>query len=281
MSSLKNNSEDHCSYDGDFRFFKNAFLQGLVSHKLPDEVLEKLQDPNALLEQIELHKDSNSTTAGAIQVKDQKYFLKRYNNKDLTRKLKNSVRKTRPFKVLKITQAVNKSGVFAPEVFAALNHRRGLLIESSYLLSSYLENATTASQMLDKFIDEDSFEKFNEKLCNAFIKIHDAGIVHRDAKLSNILILNCNSDSFDIGLLDFDGSRDYSEKLSHKERVRDMARIISSFFLTGKSQGLPVKPLDKLIDVFAAKYADISGIELQGERLTRRTKYLSTRVRKK
>jgi tRNA A-37 threonylcarbamoyl transferase component Bud32 len=282
MSSQKTNNEDHSSgKSSDFRFFKNSSLQGLVSPKLSEQALESLQGADVLLEKSELEKDSRSTTAGAIELDGQKYFLKRYNNKDLKRKLKNSVRQTRPFKVLKTAQTLKDAGIFTPEVYAALNYRRGLLLKSSYLLSEFLHSAQTAGKVFEKLVGEKNLEIFLDKISQALVKIHDAGIIHGDIKISNIIIYPNDNDSYDIGFLDLDSSRCYPEALPEKRRSRDLARLISSYFLTCKNRDLEAKALDVLIESFAAKYCDISGIDLRGDRLTQRTEYLSSRVRKK
>jgi len=282
MSSQKTNNEDHSSdKSSDFRFFKNSSLQGLVSPKLSAQALESLQGPDVLLEESELEKDSRSTTAGAIELDGHTYFLKRYNNKDFKRTLKNSVRQTRPFKVLKTAQALKDVGIFTPEVYAALNYRRGLLLKSSYLLSAFLDSAKTANQVFEKLVGKENLEIFLNKSGEILVKIHDAGIMHGDIKISNIIVKPNADKSYDLGLLDLDSTHCYNEALPEKRRSRDLARLISSYFLSCKHRDLETTTLDVLIESFAAKYCDISGIDLRGDRLTQRTEYLSSRVRKK
>ena len=281
MSSRETNSEDHSSNNGsDFLFFKNSFIQGLVSPKLSAKALEELKELDQLLQKAKLDKDSGSTTAGVIELDGRKYFLKRYNNKNFKRKLKNSIRQTRPFKVLKTSQVVRKSGVFAPEVYAALNYRRGLLIESSYLLCSVLETAQPANQTIEKITGKENSNQFIDRACHTLVKIHDAGILHGDVKISNILIIANDDNCYKTGLLDFDGSKCYSEALSERRRIRDLARLISSYLLTCKHRELPVKNLKELSLCFAKKYHEISGIDLFGQRLLQRAEYLCKRVRK-
>jgi tRNA A-37 threonylcarbamoyl transferase component Bud32 len=282
MCSKAENIEDrNAAEDCDFRFFKNSCLQGLISGKLPDEALAGLQELDVLLQNTELNKDSRSTTAGAVELGGKKYFLKRYNNKTFKRKLKNSVRQTRPFKVLKSSQQVSAAGVFTPEVFAALNYRRGLLLESSYLISGYLESAATVVKILEELTYEGKLAEFMETSCRILVQIHEAGILHGDAKISNILIIPKPDNSYDLGLLDLDGTRCYSEALPARKRVRDLARLVSSLFTSCQNRKLDVMPLADLTAVFAEKYNDISGLNLAGDRLSRRTEYLSARVRKK
>ena len=281
MSSQNNNNENHSDDSSDFRFFKSSSLQGLVSPKLSVKALESLQEPDLLFDNIELEKDSSSTTAGVIELDGSKYFLKRYNNKNFRRKLKNSLRQTHPFKVLKHSQILSASGVFTPEVFAALNYRRGLLLKSSYLLSSFLGSATTAGKAIERLTGEESFEIFSDKICELLIRIHDAGILHGDVKTSNIIFKPEGGDKYVLGLLDLDGSHCYPEALPAKKRSYDLARLISSYFLTCKHKSLTVKSLDELCECFADKYCVMSGMELSMDRLIRRTKYLSSRVRKK
>jgi tRNA A-37 threonylcarbamoyl transferase component Bud32 len=280
MSSQQENQEDHRN-NGGFRFFKNSFLQGMVSLQLSHEALEQLQELDSMLEKAELDKDTGSTTAGVIELDGRKYFLKRYNNPDLQRKLKNSVRQTRPFKVLKSSQLISAAGVMTPEVYAALNYRRGLLLESSYLICSYLESAKTANHFIEELIEEEKFRNFAGKICQILTKIHNAGIMHGDVKISNIL-MKYDGESYELGLLDLDASRCCgNESLSPRRRIRDLARLISSYSLSCRSRDLKVQELDELIKYFADRYYNVSGISLHGDRLTRRTEYLSKRVRKK
>ncbi|MDD5697899.1 MAG: lipopolysaccharide kinase InaA family protein [Victivallaceae bacterium] len=280
MNNQTTNGGNHADGSG-FRFFKNASLQGFVSVKLSPKVLEKLQELDSLLKTVTLVKDSKSTTAGVIEIDGGKYFLKRYNNKNFKRKLKNSVRETRPFKVLRTSQTVLAAGVFAPEVYGALNYRRGLLIEASYLLSSFPESSQLATQVIHDLAGEGKFETFAHKICQVLATIHDAGVMHGDIKISNILIIPAMGGSYEIGLIDFDGSRCYPRKLSAKRRTHDLARLISSYLLTCRHRSLPVKHLQELTDHFARQYHEISGFDLRGERLFRRAEYLTTRVRKK
>jgi len=281
MSSQNNNNENYSGRESDFRFFKSSSLQGLVSPKLSAKALEVLQDPDLLLEAIELEKDSSSTTAGVIELDGAPYFLKRYNNKNFRRKLKNSLRETHPFKVLRHSQVLSAAGVFTPEVFAALNFRRGLLLESSYLLCSFLGSATTAARVIERLTGEKGFEIFADKICELLIKIHDAGILHGDVKTSNVIFKPESGDNYVLGLLDLDGSHCYSEALPAQKRSYDLARLISSYFLTCKHKSLAVKDLNDLCECFAEKYCVMSGMELSMGRLVRRTEYLSSRVRKK
>ncbi len=281
MSKNTNNENHSPDSESDFRFFKSSSLQGLVSPKLSAKALERLEEPDSLLEDVELEKDSRSTTAGVIELDGSKYFLKRYNNKNFSRKLKNSLRQTHPFKVLKHSQMLSASGVFTPEVYAALNYRRGLLLQSSYLLCGFLGTATTAGKAIERLTGEKSFETFSDKICELLIKIHDSGILHGDVKTSNVIIKPESGDNYVLGLLDLDGSHCYSEALPAKKRSYDLARLISSYFLTCKHKSLAVKNLDELCECFAAKYCAMSGMELSMDRLVRRTKYLSSRVRKK
>lgn len=280
MSSQTANGGNH-DRGGGFRFFKDAFLQGFVSAKLSPTAVAGLQQLDSLLKTGTLVKDSKSTTAGVIELDGSKYFLKRYNNKNFQRKLKNSVRQTRPFKVLRASLAVAAAGVFAPEVYAALNRRRGLLIEASYLLSSFPASSQIASRVMDNLAGAGRFEAFAHEICRVMTRIHGAGIMHGDIKISNILITPAADGSYEIGLLDFDGSCCYPEALSVKRRALDLARLISSYLLTCRHQSLPVKHLEELIEHFAREYQEISGLDLRGERLSRRTEYLTTRVRKK
>lgn len=282
MSSQETNIENHSSNRAaDFRFFKNSSLQGLVSSKLSAKTLEGFHDLDLLLQTIELEKDSNSTTAGVIELDGEKYFLKRYNNKNFKRKLKNSIRQTRPFKVLKTSQVISAAGIFTPEIYAALNYRRGLLLESSYLLSAFLDCVKTANKVIERLSGEEKFEIFADKICQLLVKIHDAGIFHGDVKISNIMVISNDDNSYDLGLIDLDGSHCYPEALSTKKRTYDLARLISSYFLTCKGKKAALKNLDELRDYFEKKYCRISGMDLPRERLARRTEYLSTRVRRK
>ena len=280
MSSEKNKTKNHHS-NGDFRFFKNASLQGFISLRFSEKAITNLSELDSLLEKAKLDKDSKSTTAGVIKLDGKQYFLKRYNNKNFQKKLKNSVRETRPFKALKTSRALNEIDVFTPEIYAALNYRRGLLLESSYLVSSFVESTKTADKIIEDLVEEQGFSIFVDKACQILTKIHDAGIMHGDIKISNILVMPKTDDSYEIGLIDLDGSSCFPKALSKGKRIYDLARLISSYFRSCRDRRLATQDLVHLSQKFIDKYQELTAIDLAGNSLSKRVQYLSTRVRKK
>ena len=278
----KKNDQDHCRSAGSDYFFYRGLngCNGLIriAGAWP-EMKRFLYSPDSFLDKGIILKDSRTTKAGIVEIDNRKYFLKRYNNKGLIYTLKYFFRHSRPFKVLSVTQGIRKLSIPCPEVIAALSRRRLGILQASYLLTENLENIIPPEDYIRESIDHpDIYTKFQSHICAYLKKLHDAGIRHGDLKLSNIYCRK-DPDGLEFGLFDFDGTDFFNRPLSQNMRVKEYARLISSWIIISGNINVPVDR-EKIIRGFNRKYCECSGIEMDTARLNKLIDYYLNRKRK-
>jgi tRNA A-37 threonylcarbamoyl transferase component Bud32 len=278
----KNSDKDHCRPAGNDYFFYRGddgnagFI--LTAGGYP-EMKRFLHSPDSFLDEGKILKDSRTTKAGIIEIDSRKYFLKRYNNKGLVYALKYLFRKPRPLNALRAAQAIRKLGIPCPEVVAALSRRRRRILQSCYLLTENLENIIPPEEyILESAANPDIYTKFQSRMCAYLKKMHDAGIRHGDLKLSNIYCRK-DPDGLEFGLFDFDGTDFLRKPLSQRMRVKEYARIISSWIIISGNINVPVDR-EKIIRGFNKKYFECNGIEMDIARLNKLVDYYLNRKRK-
>ncbi|MCP3964983.1 MAG: hypothetical protein GY750_10725 [Lentisphaerae bacterium] len=281
MRSLISKTLDHCrSDDSDFYDFKTGNTKGLVSKSLPQNLQHLLENPDDLFDMDNLFKNSTGTTAGPVTLGDKQYFLKRYNNRSLKHQVKNSLRLTRPFKVLATSAKIHQTGVFVPKVIAALEIKKAMVLDKSYLLTEMLTNIPTAAQHIEFIIKKIQEDAFTAGICESLARLHTAGIAHGDPKMTNLLVFQIG-DHMDIGFLDLDGATLRDEPVPENIRIRELARVISSWLKTCRDLRLPHDKLNVLIAKYTKAYEEVCGKDLSSTRLNDRTEYLVKRVRKR
>ncbi|QSH41709.1 lipopolysaccharide kinase InaA family protein [Lentisphaerota bacterium ZTH] len=281
MSSLIAQILDHCRSGGsDFYSIKSGRVNGLVARSLPASDFDSINNPDTLFNLENLTKDSVGTTAGPVVIAGRNYFLKRYNNRNIKHRIKNSLRLAKPFKVLAASVKFREAGVFVPEVIAALEKRKALLVESSYLLTEMLHEIHTAANQIENIVKNLHEEAFIQSTCTSLAKIHSEGIVHGDPKMTNLLI-SAKGNSFETGFLDLDGAILSENPVPDSLRIKELARVISSWLKTCRDLRLPHDKLDVLVKKYAESYLELAGVDLFGNKLLDRTEYLVKRVRKR
>jgi tRNA A-37 threonylcarbamoyl transferase component Bud32 len=261
----KNDSnKDHCRLAGsDYLFCRSVsgnfgFIRTAGAYP---EMKRFLYSPDSFLEKGRILKDSRSTKAAIVEIDQRQYFLKRYNNKGLIYSLKYLFRQSRPFNVLKSTLIIRKLGIPCPEVIAALSRRRFGILTASYLLTESIDgNISPEDYIRESAAKPDIYIKFQSRMCAYLKKMHDYGVRHGDLKLNNIYCRK-DADGLEFGLYDFDGTDIFRNPLSQKMRVKEYARIISSWIIISNKIGVPVDR-ERIINGFRKKYIESNGIEM-------------------
>ena len=278
----KNSDKDHCrSVGSDYFFYRGVNGNAGIIHTTGayPEMKQFLHSPDSFLDKGTILKDSRTTKAGIVEIDNRKYFLKRYNNKGLIYTLKYLFRKSRPFKALRAAREIHKLGIPCPEVIAALARRRCGILQCSYLLTENLENIISPENYIRESVtNPDIYIKFQSRMCAYLKKMHDAGIRHGDLKLSNIYCRK-NPDGLEFGLFDFDGTDFLRKPLNHRMRLKEYARIISSWIITAGNIKVPVDR-EEIIRGFNKKYFECNGIEMDVAGLNKLVDYYLNRKRK-
>ena len=278
----KKNSDNHCRPSGSDYFFCRGVngINGLIhTAGAYPEMKQFLYSPDSFLDKGAILKDSMTTKAGIVEIDNRKYFLKRYNNKGLIYTLKYLFRKSRPFNALRATQAIRTLGIPCPEVVAALSRRRCGILQASYLLTENLADIISPEDYIRESVtSQDIYIKFQSRMCAYLKKLHDAGIRHGDLKLNNIYCRK-DPDGLEFGLFDFDGTDFSGRPLSHRMRIKEYARIISSWIIISGNIKIPADR-ERITRGFNRKYFECNGIEMDAALLNKLIDYYLNRKRK-
>lgn len=89
---------------------------------------------------------------------------------------------------------LNQKGIDTPLNVGWLDKYSGKLLEKSYYLSLYSPHKTFAEHLVDRGDDEESKKKLYGHLVNFVMKLHQAGVMHMDLSLGNILVIPSGND---------------------------------------------------------------------------------------
>lgn len=274
MEAIGNHSEAIVEIHGkSYLRLDSGKVSGYVSPTLTRLVREKLREPDLLLAgSINLKPGSRSVYCAKIEVDGKFFFLKRYNRRNFRHALKYSLRRSRPERNLRAVARLQALGVRVPEAYAALTVSGFLPYDHSFLLTEYLGESVAADKFIDRLHEGVGLARFFQSACRLLKTLHDAGVAHGDLKLSNIFIVNSDSDEMEIGLLDFDGSTIHPRPRSKQRRAHEIARLISSWLITCRTAGLDADPAS-VCKNFLSEYRRLTGIDIKKTTLDRHIRH--------
>lgn len=255
--------------------FRDNGLHGLVrdgwtfSHT-PEALLRYLDEPGG-----KICKDRPKIKA----VLAEGYFLKRYNTLGFLNALRRAFRTPRPERALLAAEKLRAAQIPTPEVFAALRRSRFGIPQSDYLVTAALTpEECSAHQLASEALIDTDYTPILNGVVTMMVKMHQSGVEHGDLNLRNLFFRRLPDGSGEEwGVIDLDGCRIYSVPVPFKRRRRELARMVSSLLRT-----VPELKIysGEVLAAFAEKYRELSGCDLQGGALNKRTAYLTERVRK-
>ena len=262
----------------DTRFKSYAFADGLA-----EELCAIFRDAEGLLLQSRVVKNSRSTTAGIFTVNGVDYFVKRSNVNSFFERVKRIGRQPRSMRNLQVTNKLEQLGIAVPQIFMTLSTAPGLLPGASYLITECFPEPMTAANNLTALLESAGSERnLASKIAQMACKLHDNGVEHGDFKLNNILNICCPDGSFKLGLFDFDGSVLYAGSCPDNVRIKELARIASSYFMRCCDLELAAAgDFTRMIRLWAEVYAQCGAKDFSGNSkyLRRCRKFLPRKLR--
>ncbi len=226
-----------------------------------------LDDFDTALSQSRIVKNSRSTKAGIARLDDGTVvFLKKYNTKGVRYLARHIFRQARPFRVWQAAWVLENAGVRTPKPIAAVAVRTMRLLTKAYLVTEAVADATPDDDFYRKLLlDESRRREFISRLAFILAKIHDAGVIHSDCKLSNFYFPEWRSGTIEPGVWDLDGTRCVGT-VSKAGRVGDVSRAVASVVEKTQSLGGDVS-LREVAETFSLSYAEHSSELIAVERL--------------
>lgn len=170
--------------------FRNENLSGIITEHgkkcIPfDLTAEKLDQ--MMKNGISL-KDSATTTAALSKIPDTNIsvFLKRNNNKGLRFTLRYLFRYARVFHAAEAAEVFEKYNIKTPRVYMAAEKKKGLILQSGYIITETVENVISVHHLLANNPEREKIlAAFLPWAAKAMTTLHRAGVEHGDLKLVN------------------------------------------------------------------------------------------------
>lgn len=202
-------------------------------------------------------KESKSTKAGILTVKNQKFFVKEYRYNKPWGLLKYRAR-PKGKNIWNITCQLKSQGIDLPQPIAYVYNQQPHTL-NEYIISELLPNAidlrALEKKQLKTFIE---VQRISNKAALLIFKIHQQGIVHGDFKWANLMFSQYPRHS-QLQVVDFDGCYKSNK---NKEHVKDLARFLVNMQEAGLAQ--------EELNLFISTYATASNSKI--EKLTQQIK---------
>jgi serine/threonine protein kinase len=202
-------------------------------------------------------------------------FIKRYNNKGLRYTLRYMFLNAKPFRTWQAAWHFEVNGIPTPKPIAASASRAAGILVSAYLITESVPDLVpTLDFCRTMFGSRKIQEVFSDSVCSLLSKMHDAGIYHGDAKLSNIYVSSGSKGEYSFGLWDLDGVDIRPKPICENLRASEIARTVSSYVEIGNRFGEKFD-IEKIARMFINSYSASSEISLEQDVILRKIeKYL-------
>lgn len=239
--------------------FRNENLTGIITahgkkcipYDLTADKLDQMMKHGISL------KDSATTTAALVNIPDTNIsvFLKRNNNKGPRFTCRYLFRYARVFHAAEAADIFEKHNIKTPRVYMAAEKKKGLLLQSGYIITETVENVKSVHHLLfDSDEKEKIFSVFLPWAARTVATLHQAGIEHGDLKLINFY---CDGDWNDpgnsFGIWDLD-SVITGKKVSPEKVNREIARMFFPLWFIFDKQSNTLDYIRKNCREFCAMY---------------------------
>jgi serine/threonine protein kinase len=140
-------------------------------------------------------------------------------------------------------------------IMAALQHPNivtlydfGIDDQGPYFIMEYLQGHTLAEQIKAAVLNSDQFRSLAQQCLEGLMAAHDAGVVHRDMKPNNIMLLEARNAPFRVKILDFGMAS--MQQAPRKQTVSDDGSMMGSIYYMAPEQ-LSRNPVDARTDLYA------------------------------
>ena len=231
---------DACSKTGEYIFRDGTYLRKEGS---------PVTAPAILLSGGSILKNSRSVVS--VLDAEKKFFVKHYRKNGLWRTLKRLLQFPRAWRCLGAALLLEETGLKTPRV---------LLASRFYLVTEVLPpEAVFLTELPEAMFD----------FIPSLAQMHEAGLSHGDLNLRNLY-----KQGEDFGLIDLDSARWIEGGVPTRERIRELARLVSSYL---KQTGLAQEKAQAVIEKSAELYRQETGFQPYGKILIERVKYLTER----
>jgi len=150
-----------------------------------DDLIEQI---DTLMHAGEVIKDGDTCHVSRLVWNHKDIVVKRYNHKGLIHSLRHTIKKSRARKAWLYAHYLASLGIVTPQPLAYIEHRKGLLVWQSYLLTEYVEGQTLWSFLRDGSLGQQQQWGGMRQVVEMLSSLWQHHITHGDLKHTNVLI---------------------------------------------------------------------------------------------
>ncbi len=186
------------------------------------EPLDFIEQIDAMMDEGQFLKKGKTCYVSRLMWNGKDVVVKRYNQKGFIHSLRHTIKKSRACKGWLHTHHLEALNIATPRPLAYIEHRRGLLIWKSYLVTEYVEGQKLYNFLRDDNITEQRRLNEIQRVMKLLDKLWKYRITHGDLKHTNILITDNG-----LVLTDLDGMKVHKWTWIYKHRRRKDLRRFS------------------------------------------------------
>ena len=194
-----------------------------------------LPNPDRAFVHARILKPGSRTHVGIVEIAGANYVLKRYNCQGWAYRIQNAFRRSVAMRTWLVTWEYLVRGIPVPEPLLCIEERRFRLLERSYILMEFVENAISLRERWKQLIDTEKV-RLGEFLGTLLGMMHRVGMLHGDLKWDNFMV-GKEQVLETVRLVDLDGSSASASCNLPRARkefdrfLRDLARAEKSVHL--------------------------------------------------
>ena len=195
---------------------------------------------------VENLKNSKRARVAIIEVNGIKYFLKRYNVKNILHKFRRVCSPSLAWKIWRNNNLFSEKGLTTSSLIAAIDFGKGVSYKGSFALYAYIDGAAKSIECVKNYyLDAAGRGGFLTLLARLIWEMHSKGIYHGDAKITNFIWVE-NKGDIKISIIDLDSVK-FKQKVSEGQRVSDLKNMASSLACLDGSEQVAEELFDAYI----------------------------------
>ena len=181
------------------------------------ELIQLLDNPGTMFdgEDVNMLKQGNSSSVGAVNVAGRRYVFKRYNVKNWLHRLKLIFTRSRASRSWRNAHRMILRGFPVAKPVALLECYKGGLRGVSVFVMEFVAGENSANYFLDQSIELDRKRATAQQMLDQINELHEERLIHGDLKSTNFIITDTGP-----VMIDLDAMRDMTNRSGLQAEIR-------------------------------------------------------------
>ena len=210
-------------------YFAGSITSGYIQSDVDTGIKNILmEDPGRLFEKvIKYYKKSKRSTVALIELYGQKLILKQYNLKSSFHKIRRFFSPSLAYQIWKNTHLFSARMLPTAKLAGIVDLGKGFDYLATFAIYEHINGAEKSKELLrEKYLDKSERQATLRKLAKLLWRMHQSGVYHGDAKISNFLWIEKNGRT-EIKVIDLD-SIIFCKRVNNRQRLDDINNMAAS-----------------------------------------------------